>query len=124
MCDVSDMFETRGAAQTLFPAMCDFPFLCLWNNVLKEVNYIQKYLQILGISSEKMRSLKVFLKDKNKKMTLLRKHCNLQKTHVKRRNSCSKRKNCQEEENYARRENCRRAANLGPRTKKVNVTVH
>ncbi|GBL98213.1 hypothetical protein AVEN_268296-1 [Araneus ventricosus] len=51
--------------------MCDFAFLCflcLWNNVFKEVNHVQKYLQILGISFEKsvikMRSLKVFLKDK------------------------------------------------------------
>ncbi|GBL91995.1 hypothetical protein AVEN_102561-1 [Araneus ventricosus] len=48
--------------------MCDFSFLCLWNHVLKEVNHVRQCLQILGISSEKsvikMRSLKVFLKDK------------------------------------------------------------
>ncbi|GBM06882.1 hypothetical protein AVEN_147825-1 [Araneus ventricosus] len=71
LCDASEMIETRGAAQTLLPAMCDslsLYFLCLWNNVLKEVNHVQKYLQILGISFEKsvikMRSLKVLLKDK------------------------------------------------------------
>ncbi|GBL77752.1 hypothetical protein AVEN_152965-1 [Araneus ventricosus] len=61
----------RRTAQTLLYAMCDFSFLCflcLWNNVLKEVNHVQKYLQILGISFEKMvikiRSIKVFLNDK------------------------------------------------------------
>ncbi|GBM55227.1 hypothetical protein AVEN_158113-1 [Araneus ventricosus] len=81
-CDASETIETRGAAQTLLPAMCDFLFLCLWNNVFNEVNHVQKYLQIFGISFEKsvikMTSLKIFLKDK--KMTLLRKHCNLQNT--------------------------------------------
>ncbi|GBO28807.1 hypothetical protein AVEN_152435-1 [Araneus ventricosus] len=43
-----------------------FCLLCLWNNVLKEVKHVQKYLQILGIIFEesviKTRSLKVFLK--------------------------------------------------------------
>ncbi|GBL64575.1 hypothetical protein AVEN_147007-1, partial [Araneus ventricosus] len=67
-CVASETIETRGAAQTLLPAMFDFSFscfLCLWNNVFKEVNHVQKYLQILGISFDsKMRSLKVFLKDK------------------------------------------------------------
>ncbi|GBL77057.1 hypothetical protein AVEN_12706-1 [Araneus ventricosus] len=67
-CDASETIKTRGAAQTLFPAMYDFSFLCLWNNALKEVNHIQKYLQIPGISFKKsvikMRSIKVFLKDK------------------------------------------------------------
>ncbi|GBM11094.1 Putative protein in type-1 retrotransposable element R1DM [Araneus ventricosus] len=36
--------------------MCYFPllcFLCLWNNILKEVNRVQKYFQILGINFEK-----------------------------------------------------------------------
>ncbi|GBM19382.1 hypothetical protein AVEN_196012-1 [Araneus ventricosus] len=70
LCGASETIETRGEAQTLLPAMCDFSFLCLWNNILKEVNYVQKYLQILRISFEKsvikMRSLKVFLKDKRK----------------------------------------------------------
>ncbi|GBL79094.1 hypothetical protein AVEN_92351-1 [Araneus ventricosus] len=73
VCYASETIETRGAAQTLLPAMCDFSFLCflyLWSNVLKEVNHIQKYLKILGISFEKfvikMRSLKFFFKDKKK----------------------------------------------------------
>ncbi|GBN40457.1 hypothetical protein AVEN_88048-1 [Araneus ventricosus] len=42
----SETIETRGTAQTLLPSMCDFSFLCflcLWNNVLKEVNHVQKY---------------------------------------------------------------------------------
>ncbi|GBM18814.1 hypothetical protein AVEN_16181-1 [Araneus ventricosus] len=71
LCDASETIETRGAAQTLLPVMFDFSFscfLCLCNNVFKEVNHVQKYLQILGISFDKsvskMRSLKVFLKDK------------------------------------------------------------
>ncbi|GBN56454.1 hypothetical protein AVEN_49917-1 [Araneus ventricosus] len=33
LCDASETIETRGAAQPLLPAMCDFSFLCLWNNV-------------------------------------------------------------------------------------------
>ncbi|GBM61167.1 hypothetical protein AVEN_102473-1 [Araneus ventricosus] len=71
MCDASETIETRGAARTLLLAICDLLFLCffcLWNDVLKEVNHVQKYFQICGISFEKsvikMRSLKVFLKDK------------------------------------------------------------
>ncbi|GBN02163.1 hypothetical protein AVEN_119679-1 [Araneus ventricosus] len=89
LCDASEKIETRGAAQTLLPAMCDFLFLCflcLWNNVLKEVNHVQKYLQVLGISFEKsvikMRSRKVFLKDKRNYL-VERKHCKTV-THVKR----------------------------------------
>ncbi|GBL80529.1 hypothetical protein AVEN_225227-1 [Araneus ventricosus] len=65
----SETIETRGS--TLLPSMCDFSFLsflCLWNNVLKEDNHVQNYLQILGISFYKsvieMRSLKDSLKDK------------------------------------------------------------
>ncbi|GBL88072.1 hypothetical protein AVEN_133725-1 [Araneus ventricosus] len=53
LCDASETIKTRGAAQTLLPAMCDFSFLCLWNDVLKEVDHFQKCLQILGISFEK-----------------------------------------------------------------------
>ncbi|GBO36306.1 hypothetical protein AVEN_124082-1, partial [Araneus ventricosus] len=68
LCDAPETIETRGAAQTLLPEMRDFSFSCYWNNVLKEVNHVQKYLQILGISFEKffikMRDLKVFLKYK------------------------------------------------------------
>ena len=71
LCDPTETVETRGAAQTLLPAVCDFSFLCFlyfWSNVLEEVNHTQKYLQIVGISFEKcvikMRSLKIFLKDK------------------------------------------------------------
>ncbi|GBM39597.1 hypothetical protein AVEN_201581-1 [Araneus ventricosus] len=50
LCDASETIKTTGAAQTLLPAMCDFSFSCLWNNVLKEVNHVQKYFQIIGIT--------------------------------------------------------------------------
>lgn len=73
--DSSETLETRGAALTLLPALCDFSFLCflyLWNTVLEEVNQAQKYLQILGVSFEmcitKIRSLKLFLKDKRNQL--------------------------------------------------------
>ncbi|GBN88699.1 hypothetical protein AVEN_65421-1 [Araneus ventricosus] len=56
-------------------------------------------------------------------MTLLRKHYNLQKTHLRGRHSFIK-KNCQKEENYVRREGCKLPADFGPRTEKVNVRVH
>ncbi|GBM78458.1 hypothetical protein AVEN_119223-1 [Araneus ventricosus] len=71
LCNASETIEIRGGAQTVLHAMCDFSFLCLlclWNNVLKEVNHVQKCLKILGINFEK--SVKeasrspVFLKDK------------------------------------------------------------
>ncbi|GIY43273.1 uncharacterized protein CDAR_257671 [Caerostris darwini] len=45
-------------------------FLCLWNNASKEIDHVQKYLQILRISFEKsvikMRKVKVFLMYKRK----------------------------------------------------------
>lgn len=70
LCDSSETIDTRGAAQTLLPAVCDFSFLCylyLWNSVLEEVNHTQKYLQTVGLSFEKclfkMRNLKAFLVD-------------------------------------------------------------
>ena len=63
--------ETRGSAQELLNAVCDFLFLCflsLWSDVLDEVNHTQKYLQIKGISFEKcvikMQSLKLYFNDK------------------------------------------------------------
>ena len=51
--DALETIETRGATQTLLPAVCDFSFLCflyLWNNVFEEVNHVQKYFQIRGLS--------------------------------------------------------------------------
>lgn len=71
MCDASETIETRGAAQILLPAICDFSFLsflCLWREILEEVDDAQKYLQIRGLCFEKavfkMKSLKLFLKDR------------------------------------------------------------
>ncbi|GBL88936.1 hypothetical protein AVEN_159025-1 [Araneus ventricosus] len=124
LCDASETVETRGATQPLLPAMCDFSFLCLWNNVLKEVYHVQKYLQVLRISFEKsvikMRSLKVFLKDKRNDLV----EEALKFAKERDGHSSSKRKNCQAKENCARREGCIRAADLGPETEKVNVIVH
>ncbi|KAJ8896795.1 hypothetical protein PR048_002140 [Dryococelus australis] len=78
LCDPVETVETRVAAQTLLPAVCDFSFLCflyLWGNVLEEVNNTQKYLHNVGISFEKyvikMRSLKTFLKDKRNEIEKL-----------------------------------------------------
>lgn len=45
-----DLIETRGGAQNLLPAVCDF---CFWNSVLEEINNTKMYLQVLGISFEK-----------------------------------------------------------------------
>ncbi|GBP34724.1 hypothetical protein EVAR_25728_1 [Eumeta japonica] len=51
MCDLSSSREnadTREAASTLLPALCDFSFLCylsFWCEVLEEVNQTQKYTQ-------------------------------------------------------------------------------
>lgn len=57
--DLSDRREnvdTRGGAQILIANICDFSFLCylyFWNNVLEEVNKVQKYMQISGLSLQK-----------------------------------------------------------------------
>ncbi|GBP02744.1 hypothetical protein EVAR_72888_1 [Eumeta japonica] len=54
MCDLSSSREnadTREAASTLLPALCDFSFLCylsFWCEVLEEVNQTQKYTQTPG----------------------------------------------------------------------------
>ncbi|GBP11581.1 Zinc finger MYM-type protein 1 [Eumeta japonica] len=71
MCDLSSSREnadTRKAASTLLPALCDFSFLCylsFWCEVLEEVNQTQKYTQTLGLSLEKcvtkIKALKIFL---------------------------------------------------------------
>nr|CAH7750126.1 unnamed protein product [Callosobruchus chinensis] len=103
LCDPAETIETRGGAQNLLPAICDFSFLCylcLWNSVLEEVNHAQKYLQTLGISFEKclikMRSLKIYLKDKRndlveKALTFSKELCRemdiplLKRRHVRKR---------------------------------------
>lgn len=69
MCDPNKYnVDTRGAASTLLPALCDFSFLChlaFWCEILEEVNHTQKYLQTSGLTLEKcatkMRALKLFL---------------------------------------------------------------
>ena len=48
--------DTRGAAQSLLPAVCNFSFLCylfFWSTVLKEVDNTQKYLQTKELSLDK-----------------------------------------------------------------------
>ena len=50
-------FDTRGAAQGILPAVCDFTFLCylyFWADILEEVNLTQQYLQTKGLSLDKV----------------------------------------------------------------------
>lgn len=61
--------DTREAASTLLPALCDFSSLCylsFWCEVLEEVNQTQKYIQTSGLSLEKcvikIKALKIFLR--------------------------------------------------------------
>ncbi|XP_063794591.1 zinc finger MYM-type protein 1-like [Pseudophryne corroboree] len=68
LCDVHENVDTRGAAQGLLPAVCDFTFLCylyFWCDVLQEVNLTQQYLQIKGLTLDKvvakLEALKLFL---------------------------------------------------------------
>lgn len=71
MCDPRSSREnvdTREAASTLLPALCDFSFLCylsFWCEILEEVNETQKYIQTSGLSLEKcvikIKALKIFL---------------------------------------------------------------
>ncbi|XP_054714780.1 zinc finger MYM-type protein 1-like [Uloborus diversus] len=70
LCDRSENLDTRGAAEVLITNICNFNFLCflhLWYHVLSEVNQVQKYLQIEGITLEKsitkLKSLKTFFKE-------------------------------------------------------------
>ncbi|XP_040275768.1 zinc finger MYM-type protein 1-like [Bufo bufo] len=46
LCEPCENMDTRGAAQGLLPAVCDFTFLCylhFWSDVLREVNDAQQY---------------------------------------------------------------------------------
>nr|XP_033788702.1 zinc finger MYM-type protein 1-like [Geotrypetes seraphini] len=70
LCDSKENVDTRGSAQILLSAVCDFSFLCylfFWCEVLHEVYQTQKYLQTAGISLEqcivKLQALKLFLED-------------------------------------------------------------
>lgn len=61
--------DTREAASTLLPALCDFSSLCylsFWCEVLEEVNQTQKNIQTSGLSLEKcvikIKALKIFLR--------------------------------------------------------------
>ena len=62
--------DTRGAAQGLLPAVCDFSFLCylnFWCDVLQEVDLAQNYLQNKGLTLDKvilkLEALALFLKE-------------------------------------------------------------
>lgn len=70
LCDPRENVETRGAAQGLLPAVCDFTFLCylyFWAAVLEEVNYTQQYLQTKGLTLDKvvakLEALRLFLQE-------------------------------------------------------------
>ncbi|KAM9311655.1 zinc finger MYM-type protein 1-like [Gastrophryne carolinensis] len=68
LCEPCENMDTRGAAQGLLPAVCDFTFLCylhFWSDVLREVDDAQQYLQTKGLSLDKvvtkLESLRLFL---------------------------------------------------------------
>ncbi|RUM29574.1 MAG: hypothetical protein DSY42_06210 [Aquifex sp.] len=68
--DHRENVDTRGSAECLLKAVCDFSFLgflSFWCDILEEVNLTQKYLQTEGISLEKcnvmINGLKLFLTD-------------------------------------------------------------
>ena len=70
LCEPEETLDTRGAAEILLPAVCNFTFICylsMWSQVLEQVNHAQKYLQISGISLEKsivhLKSLKLYLRN-------------------------------------------------------------
>ncbi|CAH2295677.1 Hypothetical predicted protein [Pelobates cultripes] len=70
LCNPKENVDTRGSAQMLLSAVCDFSFLCylsFWCEVLQEVNITQKYLQTVGLTLEKcivkLQGLKAFLAD-------------------------------------------------------------
>ncbi|CAH2295748.1 zinc finger MYM-type 1-like [Pelobates cultripes] len=70
LCNPKENVDTRGSAQMLLSAVCDFSFLCylsFWCEVLEEVNITQTYLQSVGLTLEKfivkLQGLKAFLAD-------------------------------------------------------------
>lgn len=53
VCDPQENLDTRGTAQGLLSAVCNFTFLCylyFWCDVLEEVNLTHQYLQTKGLS--------------------------------------------------------------------------
>ncbi|XP_045506099.1 uncharacterized protein LOC123702399 [Colias croceus] len=71
LCDQDVNLETRGAAQNLMPAVCNFSFLCFlffWNDVLREVNNAQIALQSKGLCVDeiiiKLEALRLFIGEK------------------------------------------------------------
>lgn len=70
LCDPEENLDTRGSAQCLLVAVCDFTFMCylhFWCTVLEEVNAAQLYLQTKGLSldkvSTKLETLRLFLQE-------------------------------------------------------------
>ncbi len=62
--------DTRGSAECLLKAVCDFSFLgflSFWCDILEEMDLTQKYLQREGINLDKcsgvINGLKLFLRD-------------------------------------------------------------
>jgi hypothetical protein len=56
LCGPRENLDTRGTAQGLLPAVCDFTFLCnlyFWADILEEVNLTQQYLQTKGLTLTK-----------------------------------------------------------------------
>lgn len=70
LCDQQENLDTRAAARSLLPAVCDFTFLCylyFWYGVLHEVNLAQVYLQGKALTLDRviarLQALKFFLHD-------------------------------------------------------------
>lgn len=61
LCDPQENVDTRGSAQSLLPAVCNFTFLCFlyfWKEVLKEIDCTQVYLQTKALSPRFRRHFK------------------------------------------------------------------
>ena len=75
LCDPRENLDTRGTAQGLLHAVCDFTFICylnLWADILEEVNLTQQYLQTKDLTLDKvvtkLDALRLFLHEKRSQL--------------------------------------------------------
>lgn len=71
LCDGRENVDTRGAAQNLMPAVCNYTFLCylfFWYDVLRETNAAQIALQSKGLTVDetatKIEALRLYIEEK------------------------------------------------------------
>ncbi|XP_018396700.1 PREDICTED: uncharacterized protein LOC108774922, partial [Cyphomyrmex costatus] len=71
LCDGQENIDTRGAAQNLMPAVCNYTFLCylfFWYDVLREINAAQIALQSKGLivdeTATKIEALRLYIEEK------------------------------------------------------------